>query len=345
MLESMFRSARVKLTVFYLIIIVLFSFAMSITIRIVAERELIHSNTVQRSEVREMVIRYFRLPNGRAATVFEDLQQSEAERVREHLNKALIGLNIIALTIGGFVSYWFAGRTLKPIEEAHAAQARFTADASHELRTPLTNMRLENEIFLRQKDFAEQEARDLISSNLEEIARLESLSSNLLALAQYGRVTLERQSVDAKTLIEKAIDHVRVSTDAKHMKIVADIEATPVEVHPDSVLQMLTIILDNAQKYGPANGVITMKGTRHGQHYIITVKDEGPGIDPADLPHIFDCLYRGDKARSSKVSGYGLGLALAHEIAQANKATITAVNAPGGGAVFGITLEAPTRKT
>ena len=61
MLESMFRSARVKLTVFYLIIIVLFSFAMSITIRIVAERELIHSNSVQRSEVREMVVRYFRL--------------------------------------------------------------------------------------------------------------------------------------------------------------------------------------------------------------------------------------------------------------------------------------------
>ncbi len=344
MLENMFRSARVKLTMFYLVIIVLFSLVITVTIRIVAEREYIHSNSVQRSEVHEMAVRYFKLPGGRVASIFEDLQQSEAERVREHLNNALVGINIFALSIGGVISYWFAGRTLKPIEEAHEAQARFTADASHELRTPLTNMRLENEIFLRQKDFNETEARELIASNLEEVARLETLSTNLLALAQYGRVILERQAVEAKDLVAQAVARVHVSINAKHMTVKEDVAHSTVIAHPDSVVQLLTIILDNAQKYGPNGGTITVKGTRQGQAYVISVHDEGPGIEPADLPHVFDRLFRGDKARSSKVSGYGLGLALAREIAQANKAGITAANAPDGGAVISVALEVPLRR-
>ena len=71
---------------------------------------------------------------------------------------------------------------------------------------------------------------------------------------------------------------------------------------------------------------------------MVTVTDQGPGIAPSDLPHIFDRLYRGDKARSSKVSGYGLGLALAREIAEANHITITVRNNKGGGAQFALNL-------
>lgn len=336
---DIFRSARVKLTLFYLVIIVLFSLVMTVTIRVVAEHEFIRSNSVQRSEVRELVVRYFKLPSGKAAAVFEDVQNSEAERVRDHLNRALVVINFFALTIGGFVSYWFAGRTLKPIEDAHKAQARFAADASHELRTPLTNMRLENEIFLRQKEFDATEARELISSNLEEIGRLETLSSNLLALAQYGEAKLERRPSDIKAIIKRAVSQANINVEAKGMKIVQEVEGAKVLVHTDSATQMLGIILDNAQKYGPSGGTITIKGMKDGQQYVLSIKDEGPGIDPEDLPHIFDRLYRGDKARSSKVGGYGLGLALAKEIAQANGAEITAINHREGGAVFTVTFE------
>ncbi len=339
---DMFRSARVKLTLFYLVIIVMFSLVVTITIRVVAEHEMLRSNSVQRSEVKEMVVRYFKLPGGRAAAVFEDAQAAEAERVRDHLNQALIGINIFALTVGGLVSYWFAGRALRPIEEAHEAQARFTADASHELRTPLTNMRLENEIFLRQKEFTPEEARDLISSNLEEVARLERLSANLLALAQYGQVSLDRRPVQVAALVQKGLEQVRSSLDARRISVQQTIAAAKVYVHEDSLVQLLTIVLDNAQKYGPSGGTITITGASSGQHYALHIKDEGPGIPADDLPHIFERLYRGDKARSG-AAGYGLGLALACEIASANKATISAANAPEGGAVFTLTLEQAAR--
>jgi signal transduction histidine kinase len=344
MLENMFRSARLKLTLFYLVIIVMFSLVVTVTIRVVAEREFIHANSVQRSEVKELVVRYFQLPGGKAAAVFEDAQQLEAERVRDHLNQALIGINLVALSFGTLISYWFAGRTLKPIEEAHEAQARFTADASHELRTPLTNMRLENEIFLRQKEFTADEARELITSNLEEIARLENLSSNLLALAQYGQVQLEREPAAVRLLVKKALAQVNQSFEAKHMKVAKDLAEGRVLVHEGSLVQMLTILLDNAQKYGPSGGTVALSGRTSGQQYLLSIADQGPGIDPADLPYIFDRLYRGDKARTGKAGGYGLGLSLAREIAAANEASITAANAPGGGAVFTVTLERAAAK-
>jgi len=83
---------------------------------------------------------------------------------------------------------------------------------------------------------------------------------------------------------------------------------------------------------------VSVQGRIDGSHYIVSLADQGPGIDSTDLPHIFDRLYRGDKARSSKVSGYGLGLALAQEIAKANHITITVRNNKGGGARFELNL-------
>src|SRR5687767_10706343 len=140
---NMFRSARLKLTLFYLGIIVLFNLAVTLSIRVYAEHEFLRSNVAQRSEVKEWVIRFFDAPGSRSDLQIADIQADEAEVVRQHLNQGLLVINLLALAIGGLLSYWFAGRALRPLEEAHEAQARFTADASHELRTPLANMRLE----------------------------------------------------------------------------------------------------------------------------------------------------------------------------------------------------------
>ncbi|HET7640090.1 MAG TPA: hypothetical protein VFK47_15290, partial [Ktedonobacteraceae bacterium] len=136
---SMFRSARLKLTLFYLAIIAVLSLFSTFGIRILAEHEYRRSNDVQRSEFRQLFFnKGFPILQREPDTVFKDVQDDEAAKVRTNLNEALLAVNILALTFGGLISYWFAGRTLQPIEEAHAAQARFTADASHELRTPLT---------------------------------------------------------------------------------------------------------------------------------------------------------------------------------------------------------------
>jgi two-component system OmpR family sensor kinase len=257
-----------------------------------------------------------------------------------HLDRDLALVNIYALVIGGLLSYWFAGRALKPIEEAHETQKRFVADASHELRTPLTNLRLENEVFLRQKHFSETEARALIASNLEEVQRLQQLSSNLLDLTHYGQAALTRGGVGAVHVVDAAVHQLQAAAKLKHVKIHKEVAEATVLGHHDSLVQLLDILLDNAIKYGPNDGVVVVHGARHGGQYLLQVIDGGSGIDSNDLPHIFERLYRGDKARSSKAGGYGLGLSLAQEIAHANHSHLTVKNNVGApGACFEFRLE------
>lgn len=336
----MFRSARWSLTLFYLGIIVLFNLMVTLSIRVYAEHEFLRSNTEQRSEVKRWAIHFFDTDDDRRPDVaIEDIQANQAEIVRQHLNQGLFIINLFALGVGGLLSYWFAGRTLRPIQEAHETQARFTADASHELRTPLANMRLENEVFLRQKQFTEKEAREQITSNLEEVQRLERLSSNLLALHQYGHAALTRTPISVKRIVGDAVSQITATAAAKKVRIVVEAEPATIHGHQESLVQLMDILLDNALKYGISGKEVLVEGHKRGSQYMLSVIDKGPGIAMSDLPRIFDRLYRGDKARSATVVGYGLGLALAKEIAEANGATISARNNPEGGARFDLVLE------
>ncbi|HKU19146.1 MAG TPA: HAMP domain-containing sensor histidine kinase [Candidatus Saccharimonadales bacterium] len=337
----MFKSARVQLTLFYLAILVAFSLTLTISFRMLFEHEYRQSNAAERGEVRQLFIQGFpgyAYTSPKPYSSFNDLQDYQASLVRAHLNNELFAINMAALVIGGVLAYWFAGRTLKPIEEAHKAQARFATDASHELRTPLTNLKLENEIFLRQKHFSEDDARELINSNLEEVQRLEGLSSNLLALTQYGSTPLTLGPMSVQKLTAAAITHAYKAAESKRVQLIGQTAKASVIGHQESLGQLLGILLDNAVKYGPEKGTVTIGGRVDDGHYLLWVQDEGPGIAEHDLPRIFDRLYRGDKARSSKVSGYGLGLSLAKAIARANHAELRAENIPGGGASFIVRL-------
>jgi signal transduction histidine kinase len=341
----MFHSARLKLTAFYLAILLCFSLTLTVGIRLMAEHEYDQSNNAQRSEVRELeryffgVSQDFLLPT-KPQNQFMDLQRDQSALVRQHLNQDLVILNLCALVVGGLLSYWYAGRTLRPIIQAHDAQKRFAADASHELRTPLANMQLENEVFLKQRSFSEEDARELISSNLEEVLRLESLATNLLQLTQYEQAELKLMPLAARKLVEEVLEHNKKALEARDVKVELQVAKGQVVGDRESLEQLLTIILENAVKYGPQGGKIYVNGKKSGENYAVTIRDEGPGIATKDLPHIFERLYRGDKARTTKADGYGLGLALAKQIAEANNATITAANAKPLGAVFTVGLVA-----
>src|ERR1700722_13635914 len=173
----MFKSARLKLTLFYLAAIIFMSLALTLGTRWVAGIVFERSNAGQQPGIRALIRHEVGLPlEGPTLGRFESKESKQAE---DQLDYYVIYINVVAIVIGGAVSYWFAGRTLRPIEEAHAAQARFASDASHELRTPLTAMRTENEVFLRQKSPNKEEDKQLIISNLEEVQRLEQLATNL----------------------------------------------------------------------------------------------------------------------------------------------------------------------
>jgi signal transduction histidine kinase len=334
---TIFRSARMKLTVFYLAILLVISLSLTLSTRALAEHEFANAGVGERGVVRHLLFGFYSVPPQPSST-FNQYQSDQDDLVSQHLDEDVIIINLAALVFGGWLSYWYAGRTLKPIEEAHEAQSRFAADASHELRTPLANLRVENEVFLRQKGFTPAEARELIESNLEEVQRLESLAGNLLALTQYGQTPLRLATVDITLLVEDAATRLDKLAKNKHMKINIKLQPAKVTGHADSLIQLIVIVLENALKYSPESSNVSVQGGRQAGHYTLSIHDEGPGIAPTDLPHIFERLYRGDKARSSKISGYGLGLSLAKEIARANRGNIEAENYPTGGAVFTIIL-------
>lgn len=340
----MFRSARVKLTLFYLAILLGFSLMLTVSARILAEREYQRANSAQLGQVRHMLINLpwkdldAEITFTRPERALNDIQSDQIDVVRYHLNRDFAIISTFAVIIGGLLSYWFAGRTLKPIEEAHEQQSRFAADASHELRTPLASMKVENEVFLRQKSFTEGEAREQIESNLEEIQRLENLSTQLLALTQYDRIRLQLSAVDITAVVAQSIERAQKQAEQRKIRFEQHVSKRNVSAQEDSLVQLMGILLDNALKYGPKNGTISVRGGAQGSEYVLQIEDEGPGIDPDDLPHIFERLYRGDKARNTKAGGYGLGLALAREIAKANEATITVVKGRGKGACFEVRL-------
>lgn len=334
---TIFRSARLKLTGFYLAVLLAFCLTLTTSVRVLAVHAYDNAGFDERGIVRRLMFDQYSVPP-QSPTMFNQYQSHQDDTVHRRLNEDLVIVNVAALLLGGWLSYWYAGRTLRPIEEAHENQARFASDASHELRTPLANLRVENEVFLRQKDFTKTEAKELIESNLEEVQRLESLASNLLALTQYGRATLHLSSVSVSAITEAATNQMDKLAKARQVIIHTDVQDSTVLGNFDSLVQLVAIVLDNALKYGPNKSNVYVQGSKQSSSYTLSVHDEGPGIAPHDLSHIFDRLYRGDKARSSKVGGYGLGLSLAQEIIRANHGSIEAINYPGGGAMFTITL-------
>jgi signal transduction histidine kinase len=336
---SIFFSARLKLTEFYLLILLLLSLVLTLSFMGLARSTFDHADKGDQGVVKDIINNYYSVPV--QPNYFNNYQSQQSNHVHRDLIEDVIVINLFALVIGGLLSYWYAGKALKPIEEAHNAQARFASDASHELRTPLAALRLENEVFLHQKNATLAETKELIKSNLEEAQRLENLADNLLALTQYNNVRLTLQPVKLSAVIDQATENTSKFAKDKHITLSVDIASkAKVLGQGDSLVQLVTIILDNAIKYSPTKTTIYIHAVKDDDNYHLSIRDEGPGIGESDLPLIFNRLYRGDKSRSAKIAGYGLGLSLAKEIVKANKANIMVRNYPEGGAQFVITFAA-----
>ena len=340
----MFQSARLKLTLFYLAILLGFSLLLTLGFRAFVQAEFNHANDVQRGAVHDIGQQYqdqFDTPSvWQPDRSFERIQRAQAQQTQNRLTHEALWLNIGVFVVGGLVSYWYAGRTLRPIQEAHEKQKRFTSDASHELRTPLASLRLENEIFLRQKSFTDTEVREQVASNLEEVSRLERLTTSLLDLNHYENGSLPKTQLDIRKVVREAVKRTE-QVNAAHpqpVQFTVQMQKATIAGEEAGLTQLIGILLDNAIKYGGTKKPIEIHGSLEENSYILAVRDHGPGITETDLPYIFERMYRGDKARSNVVSGHGIGLSLAEQIAQAHGATIVAANHPKGGAVFTVSF-------
>jgi signal transduction histidine kinase len=223
------------------------------------------------------------------------------------------------------------------LESAFAGQRRFVADASHELRTPLTTIRGNLELLRRSGAVEDPVMGEALQDVIEESARMARLVDGLLALARAdsGQV-LRRSPVQLDQLIRA------VYRDAQAMERGAAVTLGPLDQaqvtgDPDALKQLLLILMDNGLKYTP-EGTVTVSLRVEGANALVSVRDNGVGISPEDLPHVFERFYRSPSARAS--GGTGLGLAIAHWIADEHGASIEVQSEPGQGSVFTVRLPA-----
>jgi signal transduction histidine kinase len=269
-------------------------------------------------------------------------QQNRYEEARDRVLTRLIFTNLIILVGGGFLSYYLARRTIRPIEEAHEAQSRFTADASHELRTPIAAMQSEIEVALMNPKLNLKEAKEKLASNLEELAKLTSLSEGLLRLAQLENKDLQYKEVRVETILDQAIARVATQAEKKHILMTSKAEPELTVMGDEtSLVEAVVIILDNAVKYSPEKTEVNLLATKEQGKVVVQISDHGIGIKATELPHIFDRFYRADTARTKQhINGYGLGLAISKNIIELHKGAITVKSKPADGSTFTITLPA-----
>ena len=339
----MFSAARLKLTGWYILIIMVIVGLFSMAIYQGLAQELERFSQIEQARFHRQMTQDVVIPieirNRFPVSPFRDPELVNEAKMR--IATILLILDGVILCVAGGLSYFLAGQTLKPIREMVEEQNRFITDASHELRTPLTALKSSIEVHLRDKKLSLKEAKALLHSNLEEVNQLQLLSDALLRLAQYEN----RQKIAVKEIVQ--LDKVALEAQkkvhsflvSKHIQLTQQL--LPVEVQGDrtALCEVFVILLDNAIKYSSNDSSILMKMEKIDHNVRVTVTDYGVGIDSIDLPHIFERFYRAEKSRSKEVvQGYGLGLSIAQTIVQQHGGSLTATSQPGKGSTFTLHL-------
>jgi heavy metal sensor kinase len=230
--------------------------------------------------------------------------------------------------------------TLSRLEGSFEQLKRFTSDASHELRTPLTAIRSVGEVGL-QKDGDREHYREVVGSMLEEAGRLGRLVESLLTIsrADSGQIRLERATIGLLPLVQEASFLLDVLAEEKGQTLSLEGDDS-IRVRADSVVlrQVIINLVDNAIKYSPRNGHITVRVLRRDSlTACIEIEDCGPGIPPEHRDKVFDRFYRIDEGRSREAGGAGLGLAIAKWGAEAHSGCVE-LESSAAGSVFRLIL-------
>jgi two-component system, OmpR family, sensor kinase len=227
------------------------------------------------------------------------------------------------------------------LEQAFDRERRFTADASHELKTPLAVLRGDIEVALRRERSPEEYQR-VLKSSLEEIEQLTKLTDDLLTLARSDadRSVLDLEQVRMDLLLADARAYMSALADSARVGLIYDAPDSPVIIEGDQkrLKQLLVNLLDNAIKYTPAGGSTRLSLTVEDSFAVIQVSDTGRGIPATVFPHIFERFYRQTDPRDTRVTGFGLGLAISKWIADAHGGSIEVESKEGEGSRFTVRL-------
>lgn len=293
--RNRFFLARIKLTVFYSLILAVMMTALSIT---VYRSALVNITLDLHNE--------FLNP---------DIARSALLKFNQDLEADIVIIDIIFVALMTTLSYVFAGEALRPLREAMEEQKRLTADVAHELRTPLSIMRADLEIAQDSDSMDKKEVNRLVQSNLEEVAQLSGLAGSLLVLMKEDAGVGSFEPVDFRALMKKEASGLEVLAAKKEIKTKTE-ENDPVFVmgNSESLGIMIRNVIKNAIQYTPSGGKVNVSVRKEGNKAVLRVEDTGIGISDKNLPHVMDRFYKADKSRTQIEEGAGLGLSIVDRI-------------------------------
>ena len=226
--------------------------------------------------------------------------------------------------------------TLARVEDAVGEMRQFSTAIAHELRTPIAALRGEIELAARKPDATEAQ-REAAASQLEELDKLKRLIDQLLTLAraESGQIPLEHVRVELAPLVESIVEQLEPVAQARDLTLSVDVAAQPAILgDPGWIERLLLNLLDNAFKFTPPGGTVTVRLADEGGNALLEVCDTGVGMTADVVPHVFERFYRGDPARSAGGFGVGLGLSLVKWIVDQHNGSVAATAEPGAGARF-----------
>ena len=266
----------------------------------------------------------------------------DQDRVLKQLLAGLLVLGGISAVLLAATSWWLAGRSLRPAEDAWARQQSFVANASHELRAPLTLMRASAEVALRSLPAKNKDERELIGDVLHESDHMTRLVEDLLLLSRLdaGRLAVTTEPVPVSTLLEDVQRQVGRLADERGIGLGVKANQEVVKADLTRLRQVLLILTDNALRHTRAGGKIGIEAQQKGKFVQIAVSDTGEGIPPEHLPHLFERFYRGNSTpgKDGADSGSGLGLSIAKGLVEAQHGHISISSQVGQGTTVSLLL-------
>ncbi len=224
---------------------------------------------------------------------------------------------------------------LHALQRSQAAQRQLVGDAGHELRTPLTSLRVNAELLAANPGLPEAERQEILDRVVAQVAELGDLVANVTELAKGESATTKPEDVELHTIAAAGLQ--AAERDWPRTPFTAELEPAVVFGSAEQLQIAVRNLLDNAAKFSPPGAPVTLR-LFGGE---LTVQDQGPGIAPADLPHVFDRFYRSRSARA--VPGSGLGLCIVRQVAESHGGTVRAESVPGQGTLIRFCLPVADR--
>ena len=253
----------------------------------------------------------------------------------------LLAVWVGAMLLFLLISIKLSAVAARPMEEAMQREKQFVADASHDLKTPLSVILANNSILMENPENKVGDLRRWLDSTQEAAKRMQKLIAEMLTLADVERqdVPLVREKVDLANIAMKADLELESVAFEKNVTLEDDLpDRCMVTGNADYLMRIVMSLLENALKYEPSGGRVSIHLTQSKKKTVLSVCNQGSRIADEDLPHVFDRFYRSDKSRTNSAGSFGLGLAITKEMVERLGGTISVTSSQEEGTVFSVTF-------